>query len=439
MMHFNYLKQLIKNALEDENYNEVYIEGTTFKEVIIDSDINYDKQMENTDSITLNTDNLIINGNGHSVNLNHHSDAFHVSAENVIIKNFNFLNCRGFDGGAIKNTGVLKIDNCTFTNCEASKGGAIYNTGVLIVEQSSFENNTTTYHLGNGGAICNENISLIFNSKFINNNSQNYGGAIFNGKTLMIDNCFFKRNTSNLYGGTIKNKGFFSFMDAIDVLSKGWDAIAGRSCSIKNCVFEESEGTIIRTSSDLDIENCIFRNCSRILSIHSSTINIKDCLFEKNVAPIIDNTYSTIIHSLVTIENCDFINNKPSNTPYSYFALLKIGSDRKHWTVKNCHFKNNASDYMLDASFNKINLENVSFEDNDCKLLIKYSGDSHDNGGLLNLKDVSFKENSENIIECEGNLEINNCRFQKHHKINNESVFDIYKSEEEFIKRLKDD
>ena len=116
MKHFTYLKQVIKNALEDENYNEVDFEGTTFKEVIIGRDVNYDKQLENTDSITLNTDNLIINGNGHIVNLNHHSDAFHVAAENVIIKNFNFLNGKGFDGGAIKNTGVLKIDNCTFTN-----------------------------------------------------------------------------------------------------------------------------------------------------------------------------------------------------------------------------------------------------------------------------------------------------------------------------------
>ena len=439
MKHFTYLKQVIKNALEDENYNEVDFEGTTFKEVIIGRDVNYDKQLENTDSITLNTDNLIINGNGHIVNLNHHSDAFHVAAENVIIKNFNFLNGKGFDGGAIKNTGVLKIDNCTFTNCEASDGGAIYNTGVLIVDNSIFENNTTTYHLGNGGAISNENISLIYNSKFINNHSKHYGGAIFNGKTLMVDGCHFKKNSSSFYGGTIKNKGFLSFMDAIDVSSKGWEAIAGRTCSITKSVFEDSKGGLIRTSSDLDIENCTFRNNQDILSIHSSKINIKDCLFENNQSYLIENTYSSIIHSIVSIENCDFINNKPSNKSYYDSTLFRIGNDRKHWTIKNCRIENNASDYILDSSFNEITFENVSFEDNDCELLIKYTESNYEKEGSLTLKDVSFKEKSENIIECEGNLEINNCKFQKHHKINNESVFDIYKSEKKFINRLKDD
>lgn len=116
--------------------------------------------------------------------------------------------------------------------------------------------------------------------------------------------------------------------------------------------------------------------------------------------------------------------------------MFRFGSDRKRWTVKNCHFENNASDYIFDVGFSKMNIENVSFEDNNCKLLIKYSGGSHDAGGFLNLNEVSFKENSENIIECGGNLEINNCKFQKHHKINNESVLDIYKSEKEFISKL---
>lgn len=443
MKHFDYLKQLIKDAIDDETYNEVEIEGETFKEIILDDNINCDNTMENRKGITLNEDNIIIDGAGHCITLNHNTRVFEVACKNVIIRNFNFKNGKTFgDGGIIHNSGVVKIENCTFKGCEASSGGAIYNKGVLVVSDSSFEDNTATSNFGKGGAICNVHLSMIFNSRFLKNHSDDYGGAIFNGKTLMVDGCFFKRNTARIYGETIKNKGFFSFMDALNVSSEGLDVIAGRTCSITNSTFEDSKH-LIRTSSDLNIKNCVFKNSKKILSIHSSMINITDCLFENNCSYLIENTYSTVIHSDVCIKNCDFINNRSKilpeqkNNPYGKTYLFNIKNDRKHWTVENCHFENNAANYIFQCNSADITFENASFEGNDFESIVIFTTSTYDNeNGKLKLKNVSFKEKSEDIISCEENLEIDNCRFQKHHRINNESVFDIYQSEKKFIDRL---
>lgn len=438
MKPFNHLKKVIEDSLNKQTFNLVDIEGEQFKEIVIDNDINYDPVLERNDEISINSDNLIINGNGHSINLNHYSKAFTVSSENVIIKNFNFENGKSSSGGVIENTGLLRIDNCTFTNCKAYNGGAIHNLGVLIVDNSTFENNQSTYHLGNGGAIFSKGFSFIFNSKFKDNHSEYSGGAIFNNKTLAIFDCEFKNNSSRMDGGTIENKGFFSFMGAVNVSSNGWGEIEGRACTIKNCIFEDSE-SLINSSGDLYMEKCVFRNNKNIIYIHSSLVKIIDCLFEKNHCYLIKNTYSTIIDSIVDIENCDFINNKSGIITKLLGVLSKtqqfeISGDGKHWTLNNCHFENNSSNYIFFHKSCDITLENVSFEGNDFELILKTS--TNNDKGILKLNRVSFKEKCEDIISCSCNLEIDECKFQKHHRINEESVFDMYESEKKFLNKI---
>lgn len=277
---------------------------------------------------------------------------------------------------------------------------------------------------------------MIFNSNFINNHSENNGGAIFSDKFLMVDNCFFKRNSSRSEGGTIKNKGFLSFGIFFEDSSNKWNVNVSKKGIIKNCLFEDSEGRVIRTSEDLDIENCTFRRCKDIISIHSSRINITDCLFENNISYLIDNTYSTAINSIVSLENCNFINNQ-SESPFSTSYLFRIAVKTKNWNVKNCFFENNASNYLFDCSSIHLSLDNVTFEGNNFNFLLRDTSNSND--AEFKLDNVTFNEKSENIISCCCDLQINDCKFLKHQKINGESVLDIYDSERKFIDKLNDD
>lgn len=436
-MLFSNLKQHIKNALGEQTYNEVDFEGETYKEITVDDDIFYNRAMDSTSEINIDVEYLIINGDGHDVNLNFESGAFHISSDMVILKNFTFKNGGGIHGGVIHNTGSLRIENCTFFNCKASEGGAIYNEGFLVVDKCSFENNSTSYQLGNGGAILNKFISMIFHSNFINNHSKHYGGAIFSDKHLMIENCIFKRNSASIDGGTIKNKGFLSLDFLFDDSSNKWDIHVSKKCIIKNTLFEDSEGRVIRTSEDLDIKNCTFRRCKDLISIHSSRINITDCLFEYNSSYLIDNTYSTVINSIVSLENCHFINNQ-SESPEFKSNLFNIGPGRKYWKVKKCFFENNASNYLFNCYSINLSLDNVIFEGNDFKVLLRDTSRSNDDAELK-LDNVTFNEKLSDIISCCCDLDIHYCKFQKHQKINGESVLDIYESERKFIEKMNDD
>ena len=436
-MLFSNLKQHIKNALGEQTYNEVDFEGETYKEITVGDDIFYDRAMDSTSEINIDVEYLIINGDGHDVNLNFESGAFHISSDMVILKNFTFKNGGGIHGGVIHNTGSLRIENCTFFNCKASEGGAIYNEGFLVVDKCSFENNSTSYQLGNGGAILNKFISMIFHSNFINNHSKHYGGAIFSDKHLMIENCIFKRNSASIDGGTIKNKGFLSLDFLFDDSSNKWDIHVSKKCIIKNTLFEDSEGRVIRTSEDLDIKNCTFRRCKDLISIHSSRINITDCLFEYNSSYLIDNTYSTVINSIVSLENCHFINNQ-SESPEFKSNLFNIGPGRKYWKVKKCFFENNASNYLFNCYSINLSLDNVIFEGNDFKVLLRDTSRSNDDAELK-LDNVTFNEKLSDIISCCCDLDIHYCKFQKHQKINGESVLDIYESERKFIEKMNDD
>ena len=108
--------------------------------------------MDNSDGISIDTEDLIINGDGHEVDLNFQTEAFIISSDSVILKNFNFKNGGGLHGGVIRNTGSLRIENCTFSDCKASNGGAIYNEGFLVVDKCNFENNSASYNLEIGRA-----------------------------------------------------------------------------------------------------------------------------------------------------------------------------------------------------------------------------------------------------------------------------------------------
>lgn len=122
---------------------------------------------------------------------------FDIRANNVTIKNINFINGYSeFYGGAIFFDGSGLIENCTFKNNIAQLGGAIFIRENVTVKNSIFMNNIAE----SGGAINFLNNGIIENCSFENNTdpihdaNDQYNGAIFceKGKEhIIITNCYF--------------------------------------------------------------------------------------------------------------------------------------------------------------------------------------------------------------------------------------------------------
>lgn len=144
---------------------------------------------------------MIIDGNGHTIDAQGKTQIFHITGNNIVLKNIIFKNAFSKNSGAaISNfKKKLTVINCKFINniSSESDGGAICNwNGSLTIKCCNFENN---YSKGNGGAIFNGNSMEVFDSDFTNNISKQKGLSIFNNSksVLFLKNSNFKENSSS--------------------------------------------------------------------------------------------------------------------------------------------------------------------------------------------------------------------------------------------------
>ena len=194
------------------------------KEIVLDSDIVLDDGEESEyerDGITIDVDGLVIDGRNHTIDAREKVPIFYVRAEDVTIRNVNFIN--GFTdeyGGAIYNSGKLTVIESHFKNNLAGFedyigcGGAIYNAGNLTVIESHFINNKSCseYDAGGGGAIYARasSVTNILKSTFENNSSQCDGGAIISDGELTIRKSRFANNSSDYGGGVMMVSGILN-------------------------------------------------------------------------------------------------------------------------------------------------------------------------------------------------------------------------------------
>ena len=154
---------------------------------------------EFANGITISKNNFTIDGKGHTIDGAGIARIFNITANNIILKNINFINGFSESGGAIIcENSTFTIVNCNFINNTASNnGGAIYNDkGVCSIERCTFINNHATYGGANyfNGAINNATIS----ADFINNTAEKSGGANFFNKFA---------NNVKINGNYINNTG----------------------------------------------------------------------------------------------------------------------------------------------------------------------------------------------------------------------------------------
>ena len=157
-------------------------------EIILTEDCEYDSNIT-FEGIAIKKQ-LTINGNGHTINGKDSARAFFIDANNVVLKNINFINgnSRAHGGGTLLiRASNTVIENCTFKNSKDIYGGAIYMTA--HTKSGLFQEVKGT---------------KISNCKFESNTAEKGGGAIFAlSKENTITNCEFKSNRASI-GGAVQ-------------------------------------------------------------------------------------------------------------------------------------------------------------------------------------------------------------------------------------------
>ena len=215
-------------------------------EIILTEDCEYDSGIT-FEGISIRKQ-ITINGNGHNINGKDSARAFFIDADNVVLKNINFINgnSRAHGGGDLLiRASDTVIENCTFKNNKDVYGGTIYMnaysklnpskevTGTKI-NNCKFESNTAEksggaiYALSKentitncefisnqaamGGAIliANSNNNKITNNKFTSNSAKSEGGALalmYTSNDIVKDNAFEKNSATKLAGAFEAYKG----------------------------------------------------------------------------------------------------------------------------------------------------------------------------------------------------------------------------------------
>ena len=167
--------------------------------------------------IEITKDNYVIDGNGFTINGAGQARIFNIAADNVTLKNINFINGNCYEyysgnGGAIywNGNGGL-VSGCSFADNYAYKGGAIYwkDSNNSMISNTRFERNDVSYF---GGAVClsgSDNLNF-YNCSFDQNKGGYYGAAIYVGDegkcfNTTVSGCRFTNSSgySNIYGGAI--------------------------------------------------------------------------------------------------------------------------------------------------------------------------------------------------------------------------------------------
>jgi type IX secretion system substrate protein len=177
--------------------------------------------------LNLNSD-IYISGEGESATIidgNHNSRIFFVaSGDNVTLDSMKLQNgyiyepTTGEHGGAIRNDGLLTVEDCTFFADTSAIGGAIYNqtTGDAIFRRCTFNNNSAIgWGAAHGGGIYNRGILKIIDSEIAENSCYSAGGSGNGGGIssssaidLTINNSIIRDNTISgilAFGGGIYN------------------------------------------------------------------------------------------------------------------------------------------------------------------------------------------------------------------------------------------
>lgn len=229
-----------------------------------------DYRTTNSSNQIIISKSITIDGQNHVIEAPDVIRVFLVEADNVCLKNINFINSQSTDlaGGAISwlgNNGTLS--NCNFTNNSASSGGgAVCWMGDFgTITNCTFNSNNVVYgpavSLTSGESFDPTKIHI----QIVNSD----GGAIYaGGNNIVIDYCNFYKNSAWLSGG------------AISTNYRGNVSIS--NCKFKNNIAGYHGGAIDFNCENANLSNSKFYNNSpNDLFVNTNNLTIANSTFKR--------------------------------------------------------------------------------------------------------------------------------------------------------------
>ena len=244
---YNYKKLKISNSTFNNNIAEEMVGGAILSSGelnIIESDFRRNSAQESGGAILSSGELNIIESNfSENVAQEWDGGALHNKGElNISNSTFNW-NAAQRDGGALHNKGELNISDSNFNNNTAQiRGGAVYNCRISEISDSSFSKNTAK--TSSGGAIYDSGDLKVFNSTFIDNRAK-YAGAILTCDKSNIEDCIFNNNEPN----DISKTKSFRYLD--DLIHSGGNEIVLDF----DIALDEDDDFTYKYGIELDIDN----------------------------------------------------------------------------------------------------------------------------------------------------------------------------------------
>ncbi len=389
---------------------------------------------------------------------------------NIEKSRFNKNQAFGEGGGAIENTGRMKISDASFSQNRALKyddpnlpsntslglGGAL-----LLIKGSVNELFNAIFSENeayiNGGAIYNDDQALlsIEDSLFTKNKAlQNFGGAVLNDGNLTIKRSRFEKNEAKLLGGAIALiKNSLSCIDTEFTENKSYENAGvfyesdkASEAVFKNCRLTSNEASkfagAILSKSKLSL---LFATVSKnkapkggggiFVDKGSETVIdrsfINENFTEENGGGVLNRGTLTVKNSLVSsneaskigggifaLENETFIENSLLSYNFSHDGGAAAVYENSYLSVKNSTFKENRAQYFAGAILNAKGLvvaENSTFYKNEAKIGGAFSNNQKESKlHLLHITvtDNDAEQNSGALYNYEGEIEIGNSLFK---------------------------
>lgn len=156
-------------------------------------------------------------------------------------------NKTGHDGGAIYNSGTLRVEKSAFSNNIAYQGCGIFQeAGVATVEDSTF---TTNAAYGYGGAICNEAIFYLRRSTITENSAVKGGGIYSAGNIILIEDSTISGNSALNNGGGIHTQSGYTDLQNSTIATNTANELGGgifvrNTTDARNCTIAANSAGI---------------------------------------------------------------------------------------------------------------------------------------------------------------------------------------------------
>ena len=218
----------------------------------------------------------------------------------------------GNGGSGLYNQRDLTVIGCAISgNTTPNNGGGIRNTGTLIMNDSIVSANTAGY----GGGIRNEGVLTVFDS-MVSDNTADFGGGIDNYVGSMeLRNTLLERNTATHYGGGLTTGATATIEDS---MLNGNSAESGGGIDS-----HESGVTLTLTRCTLTGNTAqLPAGYGGALNNNQATVEANDSTFEDNLADISGGGVYNGPDGTLTINDSIFTGNMASSASEGYGGAI---------------------------------------------------------------------------------------------------------------------